>query len=289
MFESLLNGFVVANLFPNRDFNFIKVKKSNAHISQIMLAKAVAGFVAGFLLIVGVTFIVPSFPPAQLVSEYLEIPQTTLSLLGISVATLLNGIVNGLFWILISATIYSLALRARREPLPPMPVAPNLPSPIPEPVLVDTRVNKIPPSFTVRKVPVGVEQGVETINGIGPIYGESLRNSGVKTVSDLLRVGSTKSGRQRLAIRVGVSYATVLKWVYRGDLLRVDGVGKKYSGLLESAGVNTITDLSMRNPSYLCQTLRIVNKEKNLVRRTPPSKTIEIWVKNAKNLEPIVK
>jgi predicted flap endonuclease-1-like 5' DNA nuclease len=127
-----------------------------------------------------------------------------------------------------------------------------------------------------------MEQGIETINGIGPKSGGLLRNSGVKTVNDLLRVGATERGRQHLANKVGVTYATLLKWVYRGDLLRINGVGKKYSALLESAGVNTITDLSMRNPSYLCQTLRIVNREKNLVRRTPPSKTIEIWVKNAK-------
>jgi hypothetical protein len=81
----------------------------------------------------------------------------------------------------------------------------------------------------------------------------------------------------------------MLTWVHRGDLLRISGVGKKYSSLLEAAGVNTVTDLSMKNPRLLCQTLRTVNREKNLVRRTPPSKTIEIWVKNARNLKPIVK
>ena len=101
--------------------------------------------------------------------------------------------------------------------------------------------------------------------------------------------GATKHERQHLADKIGVTYATLLKWVNRGDLLRVNGIGKKYSALLESAGVDTVIDLSTRNPSFLCQTFRTLNREKNLVRRTPPSKTIEIWVKNAKNLEPIVK
>jgi predicted flap endonuclease-1-like 5' DNA nuclease len=252
-----------------------------------MLAKAI--FAVAFLLLMGVTLVFPSFPPAQLLSEYLKIPQTTLSIGGISVATLLNGITNAFFWIIIAATLYGLARHTKSDTLPPMPVPPDLPTLPPEPMLVDMRVNKIPPSFTVRKAPIGMEQGIETINGIGPKSGGLLRNSGIKTVNDLLRVGATERGRQHLANKVGVTYATLLKWVYRGDLLRINGVGKKYSALLESAGVNTITDLSMRNPSYLCQTLRIVNREKNLVRRTPPSKTIEIWVKNAKNLEPIVK
>lgn len=72
------------------------------------------------------------------------------------------------------------------------------------------------------------------------------------------------------------------------DLLRVRGIGRKYAALLESAGVKTVTDLSRQDPRYLCQTLRIVNREKNLVRRSPPYKTIEIWIHNARNLEPML-
>ncbi|HEX9260903.1 MAG TPA: DUF4332 domain-containing protein, partial [Candidatus Bathyarchaeia archaeon] len=82
--------------------------------------------------------------------------------------------------------------------------------------------------------------------------------------------------------------ATLLKWIYRADLLRVKGVGRKYATLLESAGVNTVSDLSKRTPRYLSQTLKVVNRERNLVRRAPPSKTIEIWVNNARELEPLI-
>jgi predicted flap endonuclease-1-like 5' DNA nuclease len=243
---------------------------------------------AAFLLVIGITLVFPSLPPAQLLSQYLEIPQPTQSIWGISLTTILNGITNGLFWLAIAATIYGLARYRESDPLPPMPVPPKLSTPPPEPTPVDTRTNKIPPLITVNKQPVESEQSVEMINGIGPTYGESLRNSGIETVNDLIRAGATKLGRQRLANRVGVTYASVLKWVHRGDLLRINGIGKKYSALLESAGVNTITDLSMKNPSYLCQKLRMLNKEKRLVRRTPPSKTIEIWVRSAKTLERIV-
>jgi predicted flap endonuclease-1-like 5' DNA nuclease len=252
-----------------------------------MLAEAI--FAVGFLLFMSITLVIPSFPPAQLLYEYLKIPQTTLSIWGISIATLLNSITNGFFWVIIAVTIYGLARHTNSDPLPPMPVAPHLRSPPPEPMRVDMRVNKIPPSVTVRKQSIVMEQDIETINGIGPIWGELLRNSGIKTVNDLVRSGATKRGRQHLANKVGVTYAELLKWVYRGDLLRINGIGIKYSALLESAGVNTVTDLSTRNPHYLCQTLRVINREKNLVRRTPPSKTIEIWVNNAKNLDPIVK
>jgi predicted flap endonuclease-1-like 5' DNA nuclease len=153
---------------------------------------------------------------------------------------------------------------------------------------VDTRPNTTSPLITTSKKPIEMEPDIETINGIGPKYSGSLRNVGIKTVNDLLRAGATKYGRQNLANKVGVTYATLLKWVHRGDLLRINGVGKKYSALLESAGVGTIKDLSLRNPIYLYQELKIVNNEQKLVKRTPPSKTIEIWVKSAKNLKPII-
>jgi predicted flap endonuclease-1-like 5' DNA nuclease len=104
----------------------------------------------------------------------------------------------------------------------------------------------------------------------------------------LLKVCATERGRKHLANEIGVPQSMLLKWVYRGDLLRVRGVGRKYATLLESAGVNTVSDLSTRNPRHLFQTLRTVNREKRLVRRTPPSKTIEIWVNIAGTLEPVI-
>ena len=252
-----------------------------------MLAKAVFAF--AFLLLMGITFVFPGFPPAQILYQFLKISQTTLSIGGISVATLLNGITNGFFWILIAATTYGFARRTRNDPLLTIPVPPDFSTPLPEPMLVETRINKLPPSITIRKRPVEMERDIETINGIGPKWGGLLRDSGIKTVNDLVIAGATKHERQHLADKIGVTYATLLKWVNRGDLLRVNGISKKYSALLESAGVNTVIDLSTRDPSFLCQTLRTLNREKNLVRQTPPSKTVEIWVENAKNLDPIVK
>lgn len=275
-------------------------------------------FAITFVVFIGITLMVPSFPPAQLLYKYVSIVQTTLSIWGISIATLLSGIINGFLWTIIVIAAYGfarLALHIRKpRSLPPMPVAPQLTTPPPENPIVDSRVNIIPPaltipstpSFTVRKKltqtvirrepvpikvskePIGVELDVETIMGIGSARGALLRNSGIVTVSDLLRAGATKRGRDNLANEVGVDSATVLRWVYRGDLLRIRGIGKKYSALLESAGVNTVTKLSTKNPRNLWQTLRAVNRERNLVRRSPNSKTLEIWVRNAKNLEPIL-
>jgi predicted flap endonuclease-1-like 5' DNA nuclease len=249
-----------------------------------------AVFAVVFLLLVGITLVVPSLPPAQTLYEYLKIPETELSIWGYPIATLLHGIINGLIWVTVSTAVYAVARRAgKSDPLPPLPKPPELQTPPPEPMPANTSIKGARP-ITVRSKPIrfGQDFAIETIDGIGPVYGKLLRNSGISTVKDLLRASANKQGRIRLAHRTGLSYTTLQKWVHRGDLLRVRGIGKKYSKLLESAGVNTIADLSTRNPRFLYQTLREVNRERNLVRRTPPSKTVELWVNNAKTLEPIV-
>jgi predicted flap endonuclease-1-like 5' DNA nuclease len=270
---------------------FINVKKV---ISLSLRMHAVAVFVGAFLILVVVTLAIPGLPPGELVCEVLGFPQVTGSFLGISVSTLLNGFVNGFLGGLVAGAVYALSRRGSRKPLLPLPVAEKLPSPPPKAIPVDERVEKIPPAMTVRegrfrRFRMDRDRDVKMIEGIGSLRGRLLNGMGVRTVDDLLRVGATSVGRQRIARRLGVSYSMVLSWVHRGDLLRVKGVGRQYSELLESAGVSSVADLSNRNAFVLWKTLRDVNREKRLVRRVPPRETIEMWVYNAKKLDPIIK
>ncbi len=247
-------------------------------------------FVVAFLLVVLVSLVVPSFPPAQFLNDLLKIPQNSTAIIGISVSVILNAIANGFFWLIIGAVFYAaLGFVTKNEPLPPMPEAPHLRSPLPESVLVDQRVIKIPPAVTVKKTAVKprATYEIETIEGIGPIRGELLRNLGVRTVDDLLRAGSSDLARRQMAKEVGVSDDILLKWINRGDLLRVRGVGRQYSELLESAGVTSVIDLASRSPNSLHQTLKTINNMRRLVKRVPPAKTIRIWVNNARNLETV--
>ena len=246
-------------------------------------------FILAFIVILATTLAFPSFPPAQFLFNLLKIPELTTSILGISANIILYGVANGCFWLLILLAAVGLyGLVSKEQPPLEMPVVPYLKTPPPEPMPVDHRRNKIRPSrpvrkeFTLRKS-IG-EYEVETIEGIGAVRGALLKNIGILTAEDLLSVGSTKRGRRRLARDVGVGEETVLRWVCRADLLQVSGVGRQYSELLESAGVTTAKDLSMKEPNYLHQTLKIVNSERNLVRRVPPVKTIRSWINDAKRL-----
>jgi predicted flap endonuclease-1-like 5' DNA nuclease len=122
------------------------------------------------------------------------------------------------------------------------------------------------------------------IEGIGPVYTETLNGIGIYTTEDLLDAGASRSGRSGLVEKSGISPKLILEWVNLADLFRVSGIGEEYSDLLEEAGVDTVPELAQRNPVNLHATLIDVNQAKNLVRRLPSLSMVEDWVRQAKSL-----
>ena len=76
----------------------------------------------------------------------------------------------------------------------------------------------------------------------------------------------------------------ILEWVNKADLFRIQGIGEEYSDLLKEAGVDTVVELSRRNPENLHATIVGINKAKKLVRRTPALNKVKDWVEQAKSL-----
>jgi len=131
-------------------------------------------------------------------------------------------------------------------------------------------------------------ENIEYIEGIGPVYGGKLREIGITNPLDLLQWGSSDKGRAEIAERTGISHTLILGWVNHVDLYRVKGIGSEYGDLLERAGVDTVVELSMRNPENLYNKLVEVNQEKNLVRQLPGADQVAGWVAQAKDLPRIV-
>jgi predicted flap endonuclease-1-like 5' DNA nuclease len=125
---------------------------------------------------------------------------------------------------------------------------------------------------------------IKNIKGIGLVYSDKLNSIYIYTVWDLLETGKSREGRNDIAEKTGISSKHILKWVNMADLLRVEGVGTEYSELLESAGVDTVVELSRRVPSNLHRRLMLENEEKNLVKNTPTIEMVEKWVQVANNL-----
>jgi len=125
---------------------------------------------------------------------------------------------------------------------------------------------------------------IKNIEGIGPVYAEKLVALGIKTSKGLLDAGRTGKGREELAEKTGISPKLILEYVNLADLIRIKGVGEEYSDLLEEAGVDTVVELSRRNPESLRAKILKVNEEKKLVRKPPTLKMVTNWIEQAKKL-----
>ena len=127
-----------------------------------------------------------------------------------------------------------------------------------------------------------------TIEGIGPAYAKTMKESGINTVDVLLNAGSTKKGRQQIAEKTGLAEKVILRWVNYADLFRIKGVAGEYAELLEAAGVDTVPELAQRNPANLREKMMTVNNEKKLVRQLPSESSVGRWVVQAKTLPRVI-
>jgi predicted flap endonuclease-1-like 5' DNA nuclease len=122
------------------------------------------------------------------------------------------------------------------------------------------------------------------IEGIGKAYAKKLNEAGIRSIEALLEAGGSSKGRKELVNKTGINDTLILSWINRADLFRVPRVGEQYSDLLEEAGVDTVVELSKRNPENLIVKLAEINQEKNLVNRLPSLKVVDRWIKAAKEL-----
>lgn len=125
---------------------------------------------------------------------------------------------------------------------------------------------------------------IEEIEGIGPAYGQKLRDAGVNTTDKLLAATLTKKQRKSLAEQTEISEKLILKFANMADLFRITGVGQEFAELLEAAGVDTVPELAQRNAANLTSKMEEVNETKKLTRRTPSLAEVEKWVEEAKSL-----
>jgi predicted flap endonuclease-1-like 5' DNA nuclease len=256
---------------------------------------AILIFIISFFCLFGLTIVVPTLPPAELVSVLLEIPEINSPISEVSGVIFVNAIINAIFWGIINLMIYGLYKRFSEKKTYLVSDSFSYPSLrkstteyIPPYIRPKTFVKNPPNKPRKRKTYSSLDKNIEEIEGIGPIYGDRLRDSGVRTIDDLLMQSATRNKRTYLAKKVSVSYSTILKWVRQADFFRITGVGKQYSSLLESAGVDSVTKLSGMKADKLYIMLIETNFEKNLVRRIPPYNKLDDWIERAKNLKELV-
>jgi len=110
---------------------------------------------------------------------------------------------------------------------------------------------------------------IDKIEGIAPPFAERLHVEGVHNGDDLLTRCDTEEGRRQLAAHAGLSTEELETWMHQTDLMRVSGIGSESGKLLESSGVQSVTELRDRKPENVANLLHRVNTDKKLTRALP--------------------
>jgi predicted flap endonuclease-1-like 5' DNA nuclease len=128
----------------------------------------------------------------------------------------------------------------------------------------------------------------ELIEGIGPATGKKLTAAGVSGTLQLLEQSKTAQLRKELSKKTGLDEKQILKFANMADLLRIKGIGKQFSELLEAAGVDTVPELAQRKADNLTKKMEETNAAKKLCKRTPAQKEVTRWIEDAKRLPRIL-
>ena len=127
---------------------------------------------------------------------------------------------------------------------------------------------------------------ISDIDGLPSFAAAKLKSVGIRTTDKLLEAARTVKGRKALAAKTGISEQQLLEWANISDYMRIPGMGKAKVGLVRAAGVATIRELALRNPTRLAESMKEVNTRRKLVRVLPSEKSVQQLIAQARKLQP---
>ena len=127
---------------------------------------------------------------------------------------------------------------------------------------------------------------ITELEGMTAFAASKLKSIGIRTTVALLEAARTVKGRKALAAQTGINEQQLLEWANVSDYMRIPGMGKAKVGLVRAAGVTTVRELALRNPSRLAESMKEVNTRRKLVRVLPSEKSVEQLIAQARKLQP---
>ena len=124
------------------------------------------------------------------------------------------------------------------------------------------------------------------IEGMTAFAASKLKKLGIRTTEALLEAAHTVKGRKDLSAKTGISEQQLLEWANICDYMRIPGMGKAKTKLLRAAGVTTVRELALRNPSRLAESMKDINIRRKLVHVLPSEKSVEQIIQKARKLQP---
>ena len=127
---------------------------------------------------------------------------------------------------------------------------------------------------------------LSAIEGLSAYSASKLKSLGIRTTEALLEAAHTVKGRKELSAKTGIGEQQLLEWANICDYMRIPGMGKAKTGLLRAAGVTTVRELALRNPSRLAESMKDINIRRKLVHVLPSEKSVEQIIQKARKLQP---
>ena len=125
---------------------------------------------------------------------------------------------------------------------------------------------------------------ISDIHGLTASAAAKLKSIGIRTTASLLDAARDVKGRKALAARTGLTEQQFLEWANIAQFMCIKGMGKGKTDLVRAAGVNTVGELTQRNPHRLAESMRKANDTRKLVRQMPSEKSIERLIAHARKL-----
>lgn len=125
---------------------------------------------------------------------------------------------------------------------------------------------------------------LEAVDGIGPAYAKRLMAAGIVSTAALVERTSSKDEIARLADQIGIPAATIEGWAKDADLGRIKGIGEEYRGLLNAAGIGSISELAAAKAEQLRSEIVSVHADTGLADTLPSQDTIRGWISSAKKM-----
>jgi hypothetical protein len=119
------------------------------------------------------------------------------------------------------------------------------------------------------------------IDNISPLKVRKLEGIGIRSRTDLLRIGRSQLGRQDIARRTGIGVRQLTDWLNKADLMRIDGMSMGAIRLLEVAGIETIEDLAVARPEAIVRKLQEFGKRQSPNLQIPDLAQLTLWVDHA--------
>ncbi|MGB0862120.1 MAG: DUF4332 domain-containing protein [Saprospiraceae bacterium] len=129
---------------------------------------------------------------------------------------------------------------------------------------------------------------IGSIEGIGPVFREKLENAGILTTETLLEKGASAEGRAALAASTEIEGKRIMTFVSRADFMRIKGVGRQFSELLQNVDIHTVDQLAAADATAINTAMTTVNDAKNLTKVVPSVKQIQGFIDVAKGLDAVV-